>query len=102
MTLSLADLIAQKEAIERQIRDAQSSQRGEAIAAIRSLMTQHGLTAADIAAKPAATKGTRSGSKVAAKYRDPQSGATWTGRGLKPKWLAAAIKSGKSLSDFAI
>ena len=102
MTLSLADLLAQKDAIERQIRDAQSSQRSEAIATIRALMAQHGLTAADIATKPAATKGTRSGSKVAAKYRDPQSGATWTGRGLKPKWLTAALADGKTLTDFAI
>ncbi len=101
MTVSLADLLAQKNAIERQIRDAQSSQRSEAIATIRTLMAQHGLTAADIAAKPA-TKGARPGSKVAAKYRDPQSGATWTGRGLKPKWLAAALANGKTLADFTI
>ena len=102
MTLSLADLLAQKDAIERQIRDAQSSQRSEAIATIRTLMAQHGLTAADLAAKPATAKGARSGSKVAAKYRDPQSGATWTGRGLKPKWLAAALANGKTLADFTI
>jgi DNA-binding protein H-NS len=39
---------------------------------------------------------------VAPKYRDPATGATWAGRGLKPRWLAAAIKSGKSLEAFAI
>lgn len=26
--------------------------------------------------------------KVAAKYRDPDTGATWTGRGIAPKWIA--------------
>src|SRR6267154_2922240 len=41
--------------------------------------------------------------KVAPKYRNPENpGETWAGRGLKPRWLAAAIKSGKKLDDFAI
>jgi DNA-binding protein H-NS len=40
---------------------------------------------------------------VAAKYRNPENPAeTWAGRGLKPRWLAAAIKSGKKLEDFLI
>ena len=40
---------------------------------------------------------------VAPKYRNPANPAeTWAGRGLKPRWLAAAIKSGKELEDFAI
>jgi DNA-binding protein H-NS len=39
---------------------------------------------------------------VAPKYRDPETGETWAGRGLKPRWLTAAIKSGKSLEAFAI
>lgn len=37
-----------------------------------------------------------------AKYRDPASGQTWTGRGLKPKWLAIALASGKTLADFQV
>jgi DNA-binding protein H-NS len=41
--------------------------------------------------------------KVAPKYRNPENPTeTWAGRGLKPRWLAAAIKSGKKLDDFAI
>jgi DNA-binding protein H-NS len=40
---------------------------------------------------------------VAAKYRNPENPAeTWAGRGLKPRWLAAAIKSGKKQDDFLI
>ena len=39
---------------------------------------------------------------VAAKYRHPETGETWAGRGLKPRWLTAAMKSGKSLEGFAI
>jgi len=47
-------------------------------------------------------RGGRTGS-VAPKYRNPENPAeTWAGRGLKPRWLTAAIKGGKKLEDFAI
>jgi DNA-binding protein H-NS len=40
---------------------------------------------------------------VAPKYRNPENPTeTWAGRGLKPKWLAAALKFGKKLDDFLI
>jgi DNA-binding protein H-NS len=36
-----------------------------------------------------------------ARYQCPTTGQTWTGRGLKPRWLAEALHSGdKVLSDF--
>ena len=49
-------------------------------------------------------KKARGGSRgaVAPKYRHPETGETWAGRGLKPRWLTAAMKSGKSLESFAI
>lgn len=37
--------------------------------------------------KKSAGKDGRRG-KVAPKYRDPDTGATWTGRGIAPKWIA--------------
>jgi DNA-binding protein H-NS len=41
--------------------------------------------------------------KVAPKYRNPENPSeTWTGRGLRPRWLAAALKTGKKLADFQI
>jgi DNA-binding protein H-NS len=47
-------------------------------------------------------RGGRMGS-VAPKYRNPENPTdTWAGRGLKPRWLTAAIKSGKKLDDFLI
>ena len=41
------------------------------------------------------------GTKVAPKYRGP-SGETWAGRGVRPRWLAEAIKGGKKLDDYLI
>ncbi|HEX7687016.1 MAG TPA: H-NS histone family protein [Burkholderiaceae bacterium] len=99
---SLQELLAQKAEIDRQISDARRQERNEAISKVRALMAEHGLTAADLAAKAPTARASTSGRKVAAKYRDPVSGQTWTGRGLKPKWLAAALESGKQLADFAV
>jgi len=101
MAASLSDLIAQKDALERQIRETQGKAKVDAVERVRLLMSEHGLTVTDIAA---VTKkaGPIPGSKVAPKYRDPVSGSTWTGRGLRPKWLASALDGGKSLQDFAI
>jgi len=48
-----------------------------------------------------ARRGRKAGRKVAPKYRSP-SGETWAGRGAQPRWLTAAIKTGKKRDDFLI
>ena len=101
MQSSLSELLAQQSAVDRAIREARAADKAQAIARVRQLMVEHGLTAADLVAKAPAKTG-HTGKKVAPKYRDPVSGATWTGRGLKPKWLQAALDAGKSVADFAI
>jgi DNA-binding protein H-NS len=58
-----------------------------------------------LAANGSRGKGVRGGPRgaVAPKYRNPDNPAeTWAGRGLKPRWLAAALRSGKKLEDFSI
>ena len=102
---SLQDLLAQRAEIERKIAEAQREERAAAISKIRALMAEYGLTAADIAGKTAPTpraNGPASGGKVAPKYRNAATGETWSGRGLQPKWLKAAIAEGRTLEDFAI
>jgi DNA-binding protein H-NS len=44
----------------------------------------------------------RQSKAAAAKYRDPETGETWSGRGRVPGWIAAAKESGKGLEKFAI
>jgi DNA-binding protein H-NS len=37
------------------------------------------------------------------KYRNPaEPSETWAGRGKKPRWLSAQLKSGKQIDDFRI
>lgn len=38
--------------------------------------------------------------RPAAKYRDPETGVTWSGRGRMPKWLALAEQQGHSRDEF--
>jgi DNA-binding protein H-NS len=101
---NLAELIAQKAALEKRIAEAQTHERSAAIAQIKQLMAEHGLTLADLGAKASKTShaGPRKGSKVPVKFRDPASGNAWSGRGLQPKWLQAQLAQGRKLSDFAV
>jgi DNA-binding protein H-NS len=101
----LQELIRQKAELERQIAQLNSKGRQDAIDEIRKLMSEHGLTATDLVASakpPRKTKLDGSERKpVAAKYKDA-AGNQWTGRGLKPKWLSAALAGGRKLEDFAV
>ncbi len=104
MTTSLQELLAQRAEIEKQIADAQREERTAAITQIKSLMADFGLTATDITARSTAPRGggSKSGTKVAPKYRNAATGETWTGRGLQPKWLKSALAAGANLNDFVI
>ena len=42
------------------------------------------------------------GVKVKPKYRDPKTGDTWAGRGVQPRWLTAALKTGKKIENYLI
>jgi DNA-binding protein H-NS len=45
----------------------------------------------------------RSYPQVFPKYRNPADPSeTWAGRGKKPRWLTAQLKSGKQIDDFRI
>ncbi len=101
----LNDLLAQKADLERQIEEARHSARAGAIAQVRALMSEHGLTVADLAAAgraKAAPARAASGAKVAPKFRNAATGETWSGRGLKPRWLTAALAAGKKLEDYSV
>ena len=99
---TLKELIAQKEALEQQIEATKKKDRADAVAKVRALMDEYGLTAADISVRRGPKPSTGKGAKVAAKYRDAATGNSWSGRGLQPNWLKAAIASGRKLADFAV
>ena len=99
---TLKDLLAQKESIERQIEETKKEERADAVAKVRTLMAEYGLSVSDLGTKsPAKGKG-GGGAKVAAKYRNASTGETWSGRGLQPRWLKGAIAGGKRIEDFSV
>jgi len=91
--------IAQLQAKENEIRAAELA---TVVSEINQKIAAFGLRPGDLKFKPDA-KGESAGigKKAPIKYRD-KNGKTWSGRGLKPNWLAAEISAGKSLTDFAV
>lgn len=103
MATSLAEMIAQKEALEHKIAEATAHGRSEAIAQVKAMMAEHGLTISDLGGtRKSASKSKAPAKKVAAKYHSDSTGESWSGRGLQPRWLKAALAAGKKLSDFAV
>lgn len=83
------ELVAQREALEKQIAQARQDEIAHAVSKVRELVIEFGLTPKDIFSSGKSSKAgpARSGMKVAPKYRNPASGETWTGRGKAPKWI---------------
>jgi DNA-binding protein H-NS len=84
----IADLQAQAARVK-------AEEKAQAIEAARAMIDSYGITARDLGLDkaPKAKTGPKSGNKIAAKYRDPASGATWSGRGKTPKWINGADRS---------
>lgn len=94
----LANMIAEA---QRALKEKQHSKRREVINQIKGLAATIGVTV-DIheGEKPVSS---RRGGKVAAKYRNPHNpGQTWTGRGMKARWLQALLDEGRDISEFLI
>lgn len=97
---SLQELMAQRAALDQQIEETKNRDRSAAVAKVRALMAEYGLSVSDLTGR---TKGSaKPTGKVPAKYRNAATGETWSGRGLQPKWLKAALASGAKLQDFAV
>ena len=77
------ELLAQKAAIDAQIEEALKAEVSEAVAEVKRLVGEYGLTASDCGFGAPAEK--KASSKVAVKYRG-QNGESWTGRGKAPAW----------------
>ncbi|WP_199031311.1 H-NS family nucleoid-associated regulatory protein [Ralstonia sp. ASV6] len=86
-------LLEQKAKLESQLEAARDHHRQEGLEKIHALMEEYDLSAEDILGKRRAARKT---GPVPAKYRDPKTGATWSGRGRAPAWI------GKNRDKFLI
>ncbi len=100
--------------LQKQAQNLQTKRRGPVIASIIRSMREYDITPEDITTayskkttrtvvrKASAPSGTTAKRTVPAKYRHPDTGETWTGRGKAPRWIAAAEAEGKSRDDYLI
>ena len=100
------EILAQIETLKQQAEVLRRDELAEVIADIRQKIRDYDLTAADLglvaaqpATRPAAT-GKRPGAKP--KYRNPDTGETWSGRGIMPRWLKAEVEAGRDRAAFLI
>ncbi|WP_080426057.1 H-NS family nucleoid-associated regulatory protein [Burkholderia ubonensis] len=88
------ELLAQRAVLEAKIDAAQLEQRNTALAEVKRLVSKFGIAAGEIYGTG---RGRRKRQRIRAKYRDPATGATWSGRGRPPAWI-----NGKDRAQFEI
>lgn len=100
--LSTEQLRAQAQKLLEQAEELERQEKATAIQEVVAFMQKKGVSQEDLLAKLGVKQSARGGPKgaVQPKYRDPQSGQTWAGRGHQPKWFKEALASGKKPEDF--
>jgi len=88
----IADLQAQAAKVKEE-------EKQQAVDMARAMIASYGITAKDLGLDkaPKVKTGPKPGNKVAPKYRDPLTGATWSGRGKTPNWINGADRSQYSI-----
>ncbi|WP_370682228.1 H-NS family nucleoid-associated regulatory protein [Comamonas sp. GB3 AK4-5] len=80
------ELLAQRDELEKKIEAERAAARATALTTVRELCAEYGITATDLVPSASKSKPRAVGS-VPAKYRNPETGDTWTGRGKEPVWI---------------
>lgn len=87
MTLSqLKDFLSK---VEREIPRAKAREAAEFRAQVNELLEARGLKISDVLPPHSAVRVGVKPRVVPVKYRDPKTGAEWSGRGRKPHWYDA-------------
>lgn len=97
--MSLKELKALQAQVTRHIADFEERRKREARKELEDRARDLGFSLEEIVgAKPSRKRAT-----VKAKYANPADRSeTWSGRGRRPRWVEAALKSGKKLEDLEI
>ncbi|MCU0800898.1 MAG: H-NS histone family protein [Rhodobacteraceae bacterium] len=97
--MSLRDLKELQSRVTKAILTFEDRKKREALAELEEIARSKGFSLAELTG----TSGPKKRAPATAKYANPANSAeTWSGRGRKPRWFDAALKSGKSPSDLAI
>ena len=100
--MSTDELWSIHEQIVSILSDKMRAEKAQLETKLRELGTSLGTSAAKGGTEKV-TRTKRSYPPVRPKYKNPkQPSETWSGRGKRPRWLSALLKSGKKLDDFLI
>ncbi len=94
-----AELQTQIAALTVQAEAARHTELDHVVIEIKQKMAEYGITMADLGGQRTSL---RKGRPAPVKYRHPATGQTWTGRGKRPRWLAAEMAAGKEITAFSI
>jgi len=105
--LKTKDLHELIEKAKKRISEIEKSEAIEVRAKLFALAKEHGYDAAKLIggvglANIVTTDAEKVRRPAKAKYQDPDSGKTWTGRGLKPLWVRATLAAGKPIESLLI
>jgi DNA-binding protein H-NS len=90
------EIRAQIATLEKQAEEAREAEIEAALTTVRALIREHNLSIADIGKRVFANgTGKKMPGGKPPKYRDPETGATWSGYGKRPRWISAAMKEGR-------
>ncbi|WP_322069494.1 H-NS histone family protein [Paraburkholderia bannensis] len=84
------ELKAQMAELEVQAAAARAAEFEEVLADVRAKVAEYGFTERDIFGSRRGRPRKATAATLPAKYQDPKSGATWSGRGRAPDWIKGA------------
>ncbi len=85
--LSVDELKKHQEEVERKIREKQEAEKRAVIDQIIDVVKTYDISVEELVDALGGMKNKRKGVKAVQKYRDPVTGATWSGRGKEPAWI---------------
>ncbi|WP_277188675.1 H-NS histone family protein [Caballeronia sp. BR00000012568055] len=101
-SIELAQLLAKQEELDKQLADAKARETRVVLLEIVQKMREYNISLNELmgrktGAKPAVESVAAVAAEPVVKYREPVTGATWSGRGRAPHWIA-----GKNRDDFLV
>lgn len=112
MARTLVQIKKQIQSLEKEAEQVRAKEVAGVIQRIKAAIDFYGLTTADLfaAAGKAAAKGKKIAAKATkmkkspapAKYKDKDTGKTWTGHGKRPGWFVKAIEAGVTAEEMAV
>jgi DNA-binding protein H-NS len=93
----VAELLAQHNALEKQLAEAREKETRLALIEIVQKMREYKITLHELVGRKAPAVSDSGEPESLVKYRDPVTGATWSGRGRAPRWII-----GKDRDEFLV